>query len=163
MCPDGKMSSIGKYRRNLATFEDTAQYIQIFFFYFAIQRGLVLSLFQILSLKPETNLLISNVSDLLYINIYHGIVLPMKMKIPQSTSNKKPSSDFFPHTPRILEPRREQYKSTARETIVSKQSKHSKDLNGDNLHSRCRLTLVVDLHPHIRSTRSDPITTIDIC
>ena len=152
----------GKYRRNLATFEDTAQYIQIFFFYFAIQRGLVLSLFQILSLKPETNLLISNVSDLLYINIYHGIVLPMIMKIPQSTSIKNPSSDFIVNTPRVLEPRREQY-STARESIVSKQSKHSKDLNVDNLPSRCRLTLVVDLHPHIRSTKSDPITVIDIC
>ena len=162
MCPDGKMSSIGKYRRNLATFEDTAQYIQIFFFYFAIQRGLVLSLFQILSLKPETNLLISNVSDLLYINIYHGILLPMIMKIPQAASSKKPSSDFFVHTPHILEPRREQY-STARESIVSKQSKHSKNVNGDNLPSRCRLTLVVDLHPHIRSTKSDPITVIDIC
>ena len=162
MCPDGKMSSIGKYRRNLATFEDTAQYIQIFFFYFAIQRGLVLSLFQILSLKPETNLLISNVSDLLYINIYHGIVLPLIMKIPQSTSIKNPSSDFIVNTPRVLEPRREQY-STARESIVSKQSKHSKNVNGDNLPSRRRLTLVVDLHPHIGSTRSDPITTIDIC
>ena len=163
MCPDGKMSSIGKYRRNLSTFEETAQYIQIFVFYFVIHKGLVLSIFQMLSLKPETNLLISNVSDLLFINIYHGIFLPIKMKVPLSTSKKKASSDFFVYKPSILEPRRDQY-SAAKEPIVSKQSKDCEDGKRDKVPSRRQSTLVIDLDlPQIRSTRSNPITTIDSC
>ena len=151
------MSSIGKYRRNLATFEETAQYIQIYVFFFAI-RALVLSMFQIVSFEPETNLLILNISDLMYINIYHGIFLPIKMKIPVASTSNETFSDFFVHPPRILEPRREQYHD-----IVSKQSKQFKDVPEDSLPSRYQSYLVLShSHSHTRSRRADPITTIDI-
>ena len=106
ICPDGKMSSIGNFRRNYTTFDQTTKYIQITVYFFTFHRGIVFSLFQTFSSHPDANKLISNVIDFLYINIFHGILLPLKMEVPPSTE-KKVKRPFYVRTTPILEPRHE--------------------------------------------------------
>ena len=106
ICPDGKMSSIGNFRRNFKTYDQTTKYIQITVYFFTFHRGIVFSLFQTFSSHPDANRMISNVIDFLYINIFHGILLPLKMEVPPSTE-KKVKRPFYVRKPQILEPRRE--------------------------------------------------------
>ena len=108
ICPLQKMSNIGKFRRNFATFEQTMQFIHIYFFYGYFFYGLSFSLFQAFSLEPQTNFLLSNISDFLYMNVFHGIFLPMNMKIPPTLSlnRRRRASHFFVRRPQFLEPRR---------------------------------------------------------
>ena len=108
MCPQQKMSSIGKFRRNFTTFEQTTQFISINFFYGFVHQGLLFGLLQAFSFKPETNFLLANICDYLYMDIYHGIVLPMFMEIPPTVSQNKQrrAADFFVQKPQFLEPRR---------------------------------------------------------
>ena len=60
ICPDGKMSSIGNFRRNFITFDQTTKYIHITVYFFTFHRGIVFSLFQAFSLHPDANRMISN-------------------------------------------------------------------------------------------------------
>ena len=106
ICPDGKMSSIGNFRRNFTTFDQTTKYIQITVYFFTFHRGIVFSLFQTFSSHPDANRMISNVIDFLYINIFHGILLPLKMEMPPSTG-KRVKRTFYVRRPQNLEPRRE--------------------------------------------------------
>ena len=82
LCPQQNMSIFGKFRRNFTTFEQTTQFIQINFFYGILHQGVCFWLFQAFSLEPETNFLLANISDFLYMDIYHCIFLPMVMEIP---------------------------------------------------------------------------------
>ena len=106
ICPDGKMSSIGNFRRNFTTYDQTTKYIQITVYFFTFHRGIVFSLFQTFSSHPDANRMISNVIDFLYINIFHGILLPLKMEMPPSTG-KRVKRTFYVRRPQNLEPRRE--------------------------------------------------------
>ena len=108
MCPQQKMSSIGKFRRNFTTFEQTTQFISINFFYGFVHQGLLFGLLQAFSFKPETNFLLANICDYLYMDIYHGIVLPMIMEIPPTLSlnRRRCAPDFYVRKPQFFEPRR---------------------------------------------------------
>ena len=107
ICPQQKMSSIGKFRRNFTTFEQTMQFIHIYFFY-GVVRGISLCLFQAFSFEPQTNFLLANILDYLYMDVYHGIFLPLIMKIPPtlSTNRQRHPTGFFVRRPTFLEPRR---------------------------------------------------------
>ena len=106
ICPDKKMSCIGKYRRNFTTFEQTNGYIKINYYYLLLHQGLIFSVIQAtFTVTPETNFLISNICDFIYINVYHGIFLPMKMGIPPKRSRLRHFSDFFVRKPQFLEAR----------------------------------------------------------
>ena len=107
ICPDRKMSSIGKYRRNFTTFEETTRYIKTNYYYLLFHQGLIFSLIQaVFTVTPETNFLLSNTCDFVYIGVYHGIFLPSKMTIPSKKNRQRLYSDFFVRKPQFLEPRR---------------------------------------------------------
>ena len=63
------MSNIGRFRRNFTTFEKTTQFIRINFFDGLVHQGLLFSLFKAFSFKPQTNFLLANLSDYLYMDI----------------------------------------------------------------------------------------------
>ena len=104
MCPNGNLSGIGNYRRNFATFEDTVRWIQIHFIQLVLQQAVLFTLLQVLECKPETNSLLTNISYVWFIDIYHGIWLPAKMNIPNYQERKRVSS-FFVRPMQSFEPR----------------------------------------------------------
>ena len=107
ICPDKKMSSIGNYRRNFTTFAQTNRYIKINYYYLLFHQGLIFSVIQAsFTVTPETNFLISNICDFFYINLYHGIFLPLKMRVPPKRQKAKTHcSNFFVRKPQFLEAR----------------------------------------------------------
>ena len=107
ICPLQKMTKIGKFRRNFTTFEKTMQFIHMYFFYVLV-RGLSFALFQAFSFDPQTNFLLKNLSDYLYMDVYHGIFVPLIMEIPPTLrmNRRRNATDFFVRRPKFLEPRR---------------------------------------------------------
>lgn len=108
ICPQQKMSIIGKFRRNFITFEQTTQFMHVYFFYGIIDYGIFFSLLKTFSFEPQTNFLLANMSDYLYMNIFLGVFLPMIMEIPPTLNmnRQRHATDFFVRKPQFLEPRR---------------------------------------------------------
>ena len=104
MCPNKTMSSVGDYRRNFATFDETLKWIQVHLLELLLTKGLLFSMLQALECKPETNVLITNICYIFNSSIYHGIFIPTKMQIPKVEKGKTISS-FFVRPPQSLEPR----------------------------------------------------------
>ena len=113
VCPDKKMSSIGKYRRNFTTFSQTTRYIKINYYYLLFHQGLIFSLIQAaFTMTPEANFHISAICDFFYINVYHGIFLPLTMVIPSKRKRQTHCSDFFVRKPQFLEARCPEHSET---------------------------------------------------
>ena len=108
MCPQQKMSKIGRFRRNFTTFEQTMQFLNINFCYGLLHQGFFFSLIKGFSFEPQTNFHLANLCDYLYMDIYHGIFLPIMMEIPPTLgmNSRRPATDFFVRKPKFLEPRR---------------------------------------------------------
>ena len=104
MCPNNNMSSVGKYRRNFASFDQTLKWIQVHFFYLLLQQVILFGVLLTFNLRPETKASIAHISYVLYWSLYHGIFLPTKMKIPEFLKRRLVSS-FFVRPPQFLEPR----------------------------------------------------------
>ena len=89
ICPQQKMSIVGKFRRNFITFGQTTQFMNVYFFHGILQYGIFFRLVQTLSFQPQTNFMLANISDFLYINIFLCIFLPMVMEIPPTLSTNR--------------------------------------------------------------------------
>ena len=82
--PNQKMYSFGNYRRNFITFEENRKYI-IMNFWYSLLTNLVLNILflngETFSLTPEKMSWVQNLWNFLYLDIFHGLILPTKMTI----------------------------------------------------------------------------------
>ena len=148
ICPQQKLSIIGKYRRNFATFDQTMQFTQNYFFYGMFHQGLCFWLFQAFAFEPKTNFLLANICDFLYLDLYHCIFLPMRMEIPPTLIHNKRTraTDFFVRKPQSLEPRRPLQKSF--------EQRHPLQSSGEQNRSR-KCLAVTQMYPPSSSDGSE--------
>ena len=73
-----------------------------------MHQGIVFSVSQVaFKVTPETNFMISMITDFLYINIFHSIAFPSKIKIPPKDANIRPLGSISAQKPQSLEARGE--------------------------------------------------------
>jgi hypothetical protein len=102
------MSSIGNYRRNFITMEDTGNYI-LYFWLWSCCNSLLKNftyINPIFELSPSVVAAIQNLSNFICYGFFYGFVLPIKMTIPWNPSNKPKHSRPFYVRQEKLEPRR---------------------------------------------------------
>ena len=108
LCPRKKMSCIGNFRRNFTTLNQTTGYIKFNSYYHLLHQGIVFSVSQVaFKVTPETNFMISMITDFLYINIFHGITFTSKIKIPPKDASIRPLGSISAQKPQSLEARGE--------------------------------------------------------
>ena len=107
ICPNKRMSCIGNYRRNLIFFRETSHYVSRWACY-SILEGTVM----IVAMTSDSDKLTStmvfwihNVLAFTFIDIFHGLIIPLNMALPLATVPKK-GQKFRTTRHSSLEPRR---------------------------------------------------------
>ena len=102
------MSSIGNYRRNFLTLEDTCNY----FLYFSLWECCATLLMNVtytnavFLLSPATVAAIHDLLHFIFYGFFYGFVLPMRLTIPWSPPNMSQDTQPFYVRQEKLEPRR---------------------------------------------------------
>ena len=119
ICPKRRMSCIGNYRRNLIFFEETSRYVSWWALFFILQGTVIIIAMTLDSHTLTSNMVfwIHNILAFAFIDIFHGIIIPLKMTIPPSTI-PTPRQQTSRSTPLSLEPRR--YMEGLRPPLVSR-------------------------------------------
>ena len=103
ICPNGRMAAIGKYRRNLIDFSGNSRYISLWAAYTCVAMVLGTPLPRTFPhLSPTTLFWIHNGNTLLFIWFFHGLVLPLTMKLPWLFKSQVKDSYFYVRKPIIL-------------------------------------------------------------
>ena len=107
--PTGRMHSFGNYRRNFVTFEENLKYIKSYFF-FNLVTNLVWQLNmlffkRIIYLNTEKMFLMQFWANFIYLNVFNGLFLPMKMTIARDFQRKNFPETFWQRKS-LPEPRR---------------------------------------------------------
>ena len=107
ICPNKRMSCIGNYRRNLIFFRETSHYVSRWACY-SILEGTVM----IVAMTSDSDKLTStmvfwihNVLAFTFIDIFHGLIIPLNMALPLTTMSGK-GQRYRTRTHSSLEPRR---------------------------------------------------------
>ena len=108
--PTGRMHSFGNYRRNFVTFEENLKYIKCYFF-FNLATNLIwqlnmLSSKRIIYFDTEKMFLMQFWANFIYINVFNGFFLPMKMTIARNFQRENFPTTFW-QTKTLPEPRRD--------------------------------------------------------
>ena len=83
ICPSNRMACLGPYRRNLLTMKQTSGYISNCFVFYSVQFLITAYFSQHMEIYSTSDVfLIRNFSVYFFMVIYHGIIIPMQMKIP---------------------------------------------------------------------------------
>ena len=104
LCPNRRMSCIGKYRRNLLSFRDMSKYISSWAAYSVVQGSVMIAAMIFGSSKVSSTLVfwMHNLGAFLFIDFFHGVFTPLHMTLP--SRGKRPS--FTRRRQDWLEPRR---------------------------------------------------------
>ena len=106
LCPNKRMSCIGKFRRNLIDLVDNSFYITCWALYACLD-GLLLLLAMTTNspvFAPENFFFLYNLVTFLFIDIFHGVVIPLRMDL--SWNKEHIPRTFYMHNQSSLEPRR---------------------------------------------------------
>jgi hypothetical protein len=109
LCPRGRMACIGHYRRNLITLKDTSRYITYWtMFSFVHSALLIVPMTSKTSyMTPEMVFWTTSLLSFAFINIFHGIILPLSMTVPwRKEGGHDEERPFYTRRPSRLEPRR---------------------------------------------------------
>ena len=106
ICPNKKMSCIGKYRRNLIFLEETSRYLSYWAGY-AILDGSI-TMFAMTSKFASPNLLfwVHNILAFAFIDVFYGLYVPLHMTLPSERVMEQGSRVELSSVPKSLEPRR---------------------------------------------------------
>ena len=106
ICPNKRMSCIGNYRRNLIFFKDTSQYVSRWACYSILEGSVMIIAMTSDSYKVTSTMIfwIHNILAFAFIDIFHGVVIPLNMALPLTTVSGKGQSTYRTRT--HLEPRR---------------------------------------------------------
>ena len=107
ICPNKRMSCIGNYRRNLILFKDTSQNVSLWACYSILQGIVVIISITSNSHKVTSSAVfwIHNMLAFTFIDIFHGIIIPLNMSLPFTTVPVK-GQKFSTTRNLSLEPRR---------------------------------------------------------
>ena len=83
ICPNGRMAAIGLYRRNLISFEENSRYIFFWSVFLLLQlTAQVMTPIIFPGTSPRIIFRIGHGNALIFIWFFHGIMLPLSMKVP---------------------------------------------------------------------------------
>ena len=107
--PRARYFSLGRYRRNLLSFQQTSACLSamILFAFFKLGLSLIPLLVAPPGLSPKAMFWLNNGSIFLYINILHGVILPMKMEVPPAHKEVARRTQFYVRSPGLPCPRRD--------------------------------------------------------
>ena len=105
-CPNNRMGCIGKFRRNLIDLVDNSIYITCWALYACLDGILLLLAMTTKSpvFAPQEFFYLYNLVSFLFIDIFHGIVIPLRMDL--SCNREQIARAFHMHKESRLEPRR---------------------------------------------------------
>ena len=106
LCPNKRMSCIGKFRRNLIDLADTSMYITCWALYACLDNILLLMAITTSSpvFAPQSFFFLYNLVSFVFIDIFHGLVIPLRMDL--SWNRKHIPQAFYMNNQTSLEPRR---------------------------------------------------------
>ena len=99
ICPNGRRGAFGKYRRNLIDFEENSRYISYWMVYLSIGAAISQVTTMIPGVSPVTDFRIAHGGFLTFVWFFHGLILPLKMKIPWKSKWPRKTSPFYVHKP----------------------------------------------------------------
>ena len=102
ICPNGRMAAIGKYRRNLIDFEENSRYILFWAIYASSVVTLRKTAMMFPEISPVTIYRIGHGTALVFIWLFHGLLLPLSMKIPWKSKHPRKASQFYVQKPVLL-------------------------------------------------------------
>ena len=107
ICPKKRMSCIGNYRRNLIFFRETSHYVSRWACYSILEGTVIIVAMTSGSHKVTSTMVfwIHNILAFTFIDIYHGLIIPLNMALPTTTVPKE-GQKMSTITPLSLEPRR---------------------------------------------------------
>ena len=105
ICPNGRMAAIGLYRRNLISFEENSRYIFFWSVFLLLQlTAQVMTPLIFPGTSPLIMFRIGHGNALIFIWFFHGIMLPLSMKVPWKSRRQEKTLDFYvrrPHLPLV--------------------------------------------------------------
>ena len=106
LCPNNRMGCIGKFRRNLIDLVDNSIYITCWALYACLDGLLILLAMTTNSpvFAPQEFFFLYNLVSFLFIDIFHGIVMPLRMDLSWNRENI--AHPFHMDKESRLEPRR---------------------------------------------------------
>ena len=99
ICPKGRMAAIGKYRRNLIDFEENSRYILFWAIYTSSVVALRKTAVMFPDISPVTIYRIGHGNALVFLWLFHGLLLPLSMKIAWKTKQPRKASPFYVREP----------------------------------------------------------------
>ena len=109
ICPSNRMACLGPYRRNLITLKQTSGYISNCFILYTVQFLVTAYVSQHMEIYSTSDVFfIRNFTVYCFIVIYHGIVIPMQMRIPFKDTPLR-RTEFYVQRSMKLCPRRYQW------------------------------------------------------
>ena len=102
LCPNDRMGTVGKYRRNLIDFEDNSRYITYWMVYSSILTTGIQLAISAPGISPVTIFRIAHGNSLAFVWFFHGLVLPLSMEIPWKSRGPRKASPFYVRKPALL-------------------------------------------------------------
>ena len=96
ICPNGRMGSIGKFRRNLIDFKDNSRYVYCWGLSFIADFSL-----GFLDISLKTRFWIGRLTSLILVWLVHGLVLPLCMETPWKSKKECVPASFYVHDPQL--------------------------------------------------------------
>ena len=105
-CPLKRRACLQPYRRNLIFFEHTSAYITPYVMY-ALAHGAVMVIqVSFVQFPPTVVFWLHNAIHFGFMEIWHGVLLPLQMTVPPMSKRKHILGLFQVNRPQLLEPRR---------------------------------------------------------
>ena len=99
LCRNGRRGAFGKYRRNLIDFEENSRYISYWMAYAAIAITIRKLAMMFPGMSPDIVFRIAHGNALVFLWFFHGLILPLNVKIPWKSKWPRKASTFYVHKP----------------------------------------------------------------
>ena len=106
ICPNKKMSCIGKYRRNLIFLEETSRYLSFWAGYAILDGSITMVAMTSKLASPNLLFWVHNILAFAFIDVFYGLYVPLHMTLPSEREMEQGPRVELSTVPRNLEPRR---------------------------------------------------------
>ena len=104
--PLKRRACLQPYRRNLIFFEQTSKHLTSYVIFALAQSAVMVTHASIAQIPPAVVFWLENAVNFGFVEISHGIILPLGMTVPPVSKSKQAIGQFYVHKPQLLEPRR---------------------------------------------------------
>ena len=106
ICPNKRMSCIGKYRRNLIFLEETSRYLSYWASYAILDGSITMVAMTSKSASPNLLFWVHNILAFAFIDVFYGLYVPLHMILPSEKVSEQGPRFELSTAPKTLEPRR---------------------------------------------------------